>query len=186
MSQIVYPGYDPGDPDTMFLPDYFVAERARRMGVPAYRLLSPEYAATIHAVDGIAEAGDLSYRLGGRASKPVREVVLIGADGRTPVVIPGAGVTEAAELEEIALEVYERQVKKLRAGRPLVDFDAMREREGRPLRAEFDPLFRQALRDRIARHRARPRTDPERVPIPPRGLFPAANSQEVASDDDQG
>lgn len=182
MSHIVHSGYDPGDPDNFLLPDYFVAERARRMGVPIYQLLSPEYANSVHAVNDAKEAHDLAYRLGGRAVMPMREIVLIGPDGRTPIVIPGLGVTEAAELEDLALEIYERKEQRLREGKPLVDFDALREEAGLPSRQEFDPLFRQALRDRIAKHRASPRTDPARVPIKPRGLIPMAKpSRQEAS-----
>lgn len=168
------PGYDPADPDCLFLPDYYIADRARRRGVPIHKLLSPAYANTVHAVNNATEARDLAHRLGGRAAKPAREIVLVGPDGHTPVVIPGLGVTEAAELEDISIAVYEKQEKRLREGKPQVDFDALREREGLPPTKDFDPLFRQAVRDRIAKHRANPRTDPERQPLRPRGLIPVA------------
>jgi len=179
VSQIVLPNHEGEGDGTMFLPDYWIAERARRMGVPIYQLLDPEYAATVHAVNDAHDARDLAYRLGGRAVKPRREIVLVGPDGQSPIVIPGAGVTEAAELEEIALETYERDAARLRAGQPLVDFDRLREEAGLPARKEFDALFRQALRDRIARHRANPITDPPRRPIPPRGLIPVAKPKEA-------
>lgn len=177
MTKLVHPGYDPGD-DTLFLPDYFIAERARRMGVPAYQLLEPEYAQNVLAVAGRAEAKDLAYRLGGRAVKPTRELVLVGPDGRTPIVVPGLGVTEAAELEEVAIAAYEKREKLMRQGKPLVDFDELRDREGLPPAKEFDPLFRQALRDRIEKHRRSPITDPPRQPVKPRGLIPVAKPQE--------
>lgn len=174
MRELWRPGYDPGDPDQLFLPDYFIAERARRLGIPAHQLLSPAYAKQVIGVGGHAEAKDLAYALGGRAEKPVREVVLKGADGHTPVIIPGIGAAEAAEIEDIALAVYEEQEKRLSEGRALVDFDELREREGLPAREEFDPLFRQALRDRIQEHRRNPVTDPSRQPYALRGYVHGA------------
>ncbi len=172
-SQLWRPGYEPGDFDRFFLPDYWIAERARRMGVPIYQLLSHDCVAEIHAVNDAADAADLSYKLGGRAKKPLREIVVAGPGGNA-IVIPGAGVTEAAELEDVAQEAYEHQEARLRAGKPIVDFEALREEAGLPSRKDFDPLFRQALRDRVARHRANPITDPEVTRRQPRGSSPVA------------
>lgn len=174
MNGLWQPEYDPADPDTFFLPEYWRYERARRLGMPAEQLLSPEYAKRVTGVGDGEEASDLAHRLGGRAVRPQGEVILRGADGRTPVIIPALGACEAAELEEIAIGVYEEQEKRLREGRPLVDFDELRARDGLPPREEFDPLFRQALRERIARHRANPVTDPGRNPHKPRGYVTVA------------
>jgi hypothetical protein len=179
-------GFDAGNPDAFLLPEYLIAERAKRMGVPIYHLLEPKYAATVHAVNNAADARDLSHRLGGRAVMPKREIVLVGADGQTAIVIPGAGVTEAAELEDVALEAYEAQEAKLRAGKPLVDFDELRERAGLPPRKEFDSLFRQAMQDRIARHKANPRTDPARQPLRTRGLIPVGRIEREGNGGDSG
>ena len=175
MPELWRPGYDPGDPDQLFLPDYFIAERARRMGVTAHQLLSPAYAKQVIGVGSLAEAKDLAYALGGRAEKPMREVVLKGADGHTPVIIPGIGAAEAAEIEDIALAVYEDQEKRIREGRLAVDFDELRDRDGLPAREDFDPLFRQAIRDRVEAHRANPVTDPSRQPYAVRGYVHGAS-----------
>ena len=183
-NHIARPGYEPGDPEHFYLPDYLAWEAARRMGVPITRVLSPDYAGSVHALSNMAEIRDLSYSLGGRSVMPKREIVLIGPDGHSPIVIPGLGVTEAAELEDIATEVYESQEKKLRAGKEIVDFDQLREEEGLPTREEFDPLFRQALRDRIAKHKANPRTDPAREPQKARGLVAVAKPSSTPEEDE--
>ncbi len=178
MTNLVHPGFDPGDPDTFYAPDYLGKAKARELGVTVDKLLSPRYAKTVHAVIGMAQARDLAYRLGGRAKKPPRELVLVGPDGKTPIIIPALGCCEAAELEDIAIAACEKQQAKLDKGQEAVDFDELRRREGRPIRTEFDPMFRQALRDRIAKHNINPVSDPSRQPIPTRGLIPVAKPRE--------
>lgn len=144
------------------------------MGVPAYQLLTPGYARQVLGVGDQGEAADLAYRLGGRAVKPVQEIVMRGPAGNA-VVICGMGAAEAAELQDIAEAVYEEQQAKVDAGEPIVNFDELRERHGLPSREEFDPLFRQALRDRIEQHRRNPITDPARQPHKKRGYVGGAD-----------
>ena len=100
-----------------------------------------------------AGAGDLAYTLGGRAKKPRKPIFLFGPHGE-PIILIGAGEAEAAELEDLAQEAM--------AHKP-VDFAAKREQHGYPQREQFDSLFRQAVRNRMERHRRNPITDPPRV-----------------------
>lgn len=78
-------------------------------------------------------------------------------------VVMTEGVTEAAELEDLALEALDRQRERSKG-----DFGAeMREKRGMPRREEFDKLYRDALEERIERHRRNPVTDPPRQPWQP-------------------
>ena len=95
------------------------------------------------------------------------EVVLIGADGHTPLIIAGLGETEVAEIEEIALAALEKQEKTMKeTGGSPINFAKYREDNHLPPAEALDSLFRQALRDRMAKHRANPISDPARAPRP--------------------
>ena len=159
---MVLPGGGPGDPDRFYLPDWYIEEAAKRAGVPVYKMLTGTYAANVMSVQDAHEADDLAYRLGGRAVKPEREIILMGADGKTPILMPGFGVTEAAELEETAQAVYERQRAKLDAGKPIVDFDELRAKEGLPPTHLAGEFMKEAIWERAKRHKRNPITDPAR------------------------
>ena len=91
--------------------------------------------------------------------------MLVGPDERTVILIVGDGVAEASELEELAhrqLEKAEAGVK--RHGRAF-DFETARDRHGLPSAQDFDQNYRDALRRRVAAHKANPISDPPRVPL---------------------
>ena len=113
---------------------------------------------------------ELAYAVGGRGVKPKKPIMVLGPDEHTVLLIVGDGVAEASELEDLAhaqLEKAERNVKK--HGRAF-DFAAARDRAGVPQASEFDQLYRDALRRRVAQHKANPISDPARVPerLPPK------------------
>jgi hypothetical protein len=86
---------------------------------------------------------------------------------QAPTLIAGMGYATAAELQDCAVVTWEQQTQKLAEGRPLVDFNAARERQGLMRREEVDAATREALLRRIARHKANPVTDPFRQPAYP-------------------
>ena len=113
------------------------------------------------------EISEMAYAVGGRGVKPKKPLMIVGPDERTVMLVIGDGEAEASELEELAhaqLERAERNVKKY--GRAF-DFAAARERRGLPQASEFDQLYRDALRRRIADHKRNPFSDPARIPQHP-------------------
>ena len=88
-----------------------------------------------------------------------------GADA--PTLIAGMGYASAAELQDCAVVTWEEQTTKFAAGKPLLDYDAARERRGLMPREEVDAATRDALLRRVAAHMANPITDPFRQPTYP-------------------
>ena len=81
--------------------------------------------------------------------------MVVGPDERTVILVVGDGQAEAAELEDLAVMKLEQAEEKARKGQRGFDFEAARERHGLPSAKDFDPLFRQALQDSVARQKKR-------------------------------
>lgn len=113
------------------------------------------------AVRNAAEAGEIAYAFG-RDAKPVQPILVYGPDERVVTVIMGNGLTEAAELQDIALEAMEVNRERQRRQGGTVNFDELREEAGLVPRDQYDAAFRDALRRRVAQHKANPITDPAR------------------------
>lgn len=138
MGTVVFPGYDPAPGD---------------LYVPLKGLYSIKPGTTVKDID------DLSHRLGGRGAKPKGALAVHHAD-QSVTFIPGLGVTEAAELQDLAYGVLEKRQKQNRGEW----FDAWRERNGLVPREQFGAAFSNAVHDRIERHKHNPVTDPAREP----------------------
>jgi len=69
---------------------------------------------------------------GGRAAKPQQEVVVVGPDGRTPILVAGLGVTEVAEIEDVIHEAVERAEKRMKDYGQQLPIQEYRERRGMP------------------------------------------------------
>lgn len=123
------------------------------------------------AVEGSREANDLARRLGGGHVRPKAPILIWGADNRTPILLMGDGETEASELQDLALEALERQQESVNATGRGADYDAFRERQGLMEKAKVDEAVREAIRDRIKKHKRNSRTDPFRQPQKPLGSF---------------
>lgn len=96
----------------------------------------------------------------GRAKMPKRPLMLYGADEYMPILIVGDGVTEAAEMQDLAEEQLgrmEENVKKYGRG---FDFDEARERNGMARREDFGRLMADAYAERAEYLRTHRRTDP--------------------------
>ena len=89
-------------------------------------------------------------------------VLLPGADA--PIAIAGMGYATAAELQDCAVVTWHDKTAKLANGGKLLDFDALRDKHGLMRREDVDAATREALVARIAKHKANPVTDPQRVP----------------------
>lgn len=131
--RLILAGNDPGNPEDLL--------------VPIGRVLH-----VIPRGTTIKDIDELPYRMGGRAATPKEAIMLRAADG-TPTFIPGGGVTEAAELQDIAYKVHEKNQQR-----------RLFNREELGLVSDFDSAFREALQDRIRQHKANPVTDPARTP----------------------
>lgn len=110
-------GQDPGNIDELL--------------VPTHRVLHVPQAGTT-----VRDIAEMPYRLGGMAAKPKQPLAFRRTDGGV-TMLPGLGVTEAAELQDLAYAVQERQ------SQPQEDW---RERMGFP--------SRETLQERIQEHMA--------------------------------
>lgn len=119
MANVFLPGYDPGDPKDLLVP------MARIFLVPQ----NPKAALQ-------AMIADMPYQLGGRGAKPTAPIVIRMIDGSTSI-LPGFGVTEAAELQDMAYQ----QLEKRR--------DDWREKFGFPDRQSFDSRIREHMDWRV-------------------------------------
>lgn len=99
---------------------------------------------------GAVPISEIPAALGGRTAMPTAPVEVYGPQGQVMLLVCGFGVTEAAEIEEIAQEAVERQ-----AERPDL-IDDLRYRAGLPDHDQVDGLIRQALLDRAVAQRREP------------------------------
>ena len=105
--------------------------------------------------------GDLTAALGGRTAKPRRSIVIWAPDGRQQIILQGAGVTEAAELEDMAFRAFDEAREQMaKNGGRAFDADSERERLGLPRREEVGPAMAEAFWADMKEHRASPRTNP--------------------------
>ena len=139
---------------------------AKQMTVPMQRL--GRRVGTAMALK--RQLGDLSQVYGGRAAKPKREVMLVGPDGQTPILIAGLGEAEVAEIEEIALAAAEKAEARMKQQGSPIDFERIRAEKGLPSADEFDARLREAAEDRVQRERRNPTSfTPGLAPRTPRG-----------------
>ena len=130
-----------------------IRKTARELAALARTSQGPLAGRLSATVRSASDASELARQLGGRDVKP-RRPVLVHVGGTRKLIV-GDGDATAAELADLAMKAVE-------SGEP--DFDKLRERGGQMRREEVGPAMRNAMLDRIARHRANPVTDPERQP----------------------
>lgn len=115
----------------------------------------------------LKEAEDLIKWFGDENFCPFLPVLLLVPGAQTAPAINGLGIAPAAEIRDIAVAYFEQTLEDVQKGRSFVNFDEARERRGLARREDVDAMVRQAMRDRAAKHRSSPRTDPARQPIYP-------------------
>ena len=141
---------------------------ARRMPISygnRQKILSPSFRGNAVILRSKEEINLLSQIFGGRSARPRQEVIVVGPDGRTPILVAGLGVTEVSELEDVIYEGIERGEARIKKQGTQIPFAQIRERRGMPQANEFDTKFREALHDRIERHRRNPVSAPPRQPM---------------------
>jgi len=125
---------------------------------PAFGLIPTSLVGKVAgAFQGEDAMGEIGHAFG-RAAKPRKPVLLWGPDNKTLMVIIGDGDAEAAELEDIAQQAYDKAETNMKKFGRAVDIDSMRERAGAPRREEVDPMIRQAFRDHAAKLKQNRRT----------------------------
>lgn len=95
----------------------------------------------------LKDIDDLPYRLGGMAAKPRRAIAWKDRDGNT-TLIAGLGVAEAAEIQDMAYALQERQQTS--------DYESQaqrRERAGLPTVEQSRTNIRQAMANKAAWYR---------------------------------
>ena len=115
----------------------------------------------------LQECEDLVYWFGGPDFCPYLPVLLLVPGAQTMPAINGLGVAPAAEIRDVAVAYWVQTEEDVRLHRSFVDFDEARERRGLLPREKVDAAVREAMRDRAARHKASPVTDPARQPVYP-------------------
>ncbi len=115
----------------------------------------------------LLECQELVRHFGAADFAPFLPVLVMVPGGAAPTAITGLGYATAAELQDCAVVTWERQAEKLDKTGSILDFDALRERHGLMRREEVDAATREALLQRIAKHKANPITDPPRQPERP-------------------
>jgi len=87
----------------------------------------------------LSDIDELPYRLGGRDKKPSKALAYRDRDGNTTLIC-GLGVTEAAEIQDLAYKLHERQ--------QVSDYESQaqrRERAGLPTREQTINNIRTAM-----------------------------------------
>ena len=123
--------------------------------------LRGEVSGVIHGMD---QAREVAHAFG-RAHKPTKPLMVYGPDNYMPILIIGDGVTEAAEMQDLAEEAIGRQQEAVkRNGGRGMNFDEARERAGGVRREDFGAAFADALARRAAYLKAHQRTEPAARP----------------------
>lgn len=151
-------------PDSFFQ-ELILKERGwrRAHGLPVYdygvnEVLNPQIGKNILIARNEREIKEATYKVGGRAAKP-NVMSVVGPQGHLTIV-PGLRVTEAAEMADLMSAALEKQKDNIKKYGKAVPFDLIWEERGMPSQEQFPNALRQAVRDRMARHKANPRTDP--------------------------
>lgn len=107
----------------------------------------------------------------GRRTMPKKPLMLYGADNYMPICVIGDGVTEAAEMEDLALEALDRQAESVKKNGRGMNFDEARERRGMVRREDFGTVLSEALMRNVKRRKANWRTDAADQPKPEKRIF---------------
>lgn len=143
-------------------------EVQRRVGNISWRGVPDQLKYRCSAVvRSLAEAEDLVNWFGDATFCPYLPVLLLVPGAKTAPAINGLGLAPAAEIRDIAVAYWEQTAEDVQKGRSFIDFDEARERRGLMRREDVDAAVREAMRDRAAKHKASPITDPSRQPVYP-------------------
>ena len=145
-----------------------VIQMPRRIPPIDWRGIPENFKGKLSAVCRTLEECDGLVRWFGSATFcPLLPVMVIVPGSHAPTLIPGFGYASAAELRDCAVVAWQNQTEQIAMTGGILNFDARRERLGLMRREDVDPAVRNALLDRIAKHKANPVTDPPRQPVYP-------------------
>jgi hypothetical protein len=145
-----------------------IIQAAKRVPPISWKGVPASFKGKLSAVCRTAtECDELVRWFGSPDFCPLLPVMVVVPGAQAPTLIPGFGYATAAELRDCAVVVWHTQIEKLAATGKLLDFDELRERRGLMRREEVDPAVREAMLNRIAKHKANPITDPPRQPVYP-------------------
>jgi len=109
--------------------------------------------------------------------------VMVDAPGGW-AAITGWGYASAAELQDNAVYLWLSRTEKMARQSMIMDFDALREKNGLMPKEKVKAEMSDALQRRIAQHKANPVTDPFRQPRYPRvngkTVHPVAKIEEAS------
>jgi len=108
---------------------------------------------------GMKQVTEFAHAVG-RSAKPKKPLMVYGPDNYMPICVIGDGVTEAAEMQDLALEAIGRQEESVKRNGRGMDFDGARERAGMVRREDFGEAMRIAFEERVKYLKANHRTDP--------------------------
>lgn len=112
------------------------------------------------AIRGMKQAKDFAHAVG-RSEKPRKPLLVFGPDERTPILIIGDGVTEAAEMQDLALAAIDKQTEQVKKTGRGFDFDEAREKKGFVRREDFGTAMAEAFERRAKYLKARQVTEPQ-------------------------
>lgn len=110
----------------------------------------------------LADCADLVHWFGSANFAPFLPILVNAPGGWT--AIAGMGYADAAELQDCAVVLWNRQSEAIARTGTILDFDALREKHGLMRREELEAAVGDAVMRKMAHHRASPVTDPFRVP----------------------
>ena len=110
------------------------------------------------------ECSDLVLWFGSADFCPVQPVLVLIPGADAPIAIAGMGYATAAELQDCAIVTWYDKSQKIEKDGTMFDFDTLRERRGLMRREEVDAATREAMVERVAKHKANPISDPARQP----------------------
>lgn len=108
---------------------------------------------------GMRQASDFAHAVG-KATRPKAPLMLYGPDEYMPIMVIGDGETEAAEMQDLAMEAIGRQEEAVKRNGRGMNFDEARERAGMVRRENFQEAWHDAFQRRADYLRRNQRTDP--------------------------
>lgn len=108
---------------------------------------------------GAQQVSEFAHAVG-RNRMPKQPLMVYGPDNAYPILIVGDGVTEAAEMQDLAQEALGKQEENVRKFGRAFDFDEARERAGMVRREDFGKVLSDALQKNVDYLKRNQVTDP--------------------------
>jgi hypothetical protein len=144
---------------------------ARSMGLSARDIVHPYDQHKYVMLDTKKDLLDLrAVQEAMRGKQGLRPVISIGPDQQTPTILIVDDKVDAHEVQDTLGQKFEQNEDRLKKDGQEIDYGWVRRLNGMPQADQFDGLFRQAIHDRIKKHKANPISDPGRDPFKEAGM----------------